>query len=594
MTVPAQARSTAGRLLTVRTAASQRPGWLPSFHPLWLLIIPFLIAIAGFLGTVFWVSFVQGVPGSEDARFTLKNYPELYGNPLILSSLLNTLNFSVLTVLVSLFFGLAIAWLVERTDFSGKVLVYVTMTVSLILPGIFTAMGWTFLIHPRIGMVNRWITQLTGLEATLTIQTVPGMAWVQGLGLASLAFILTSASFRAMDPALEEAATVHGAGFLQVVRRIFAPLAFPGILASGLYIFTIAFAAFDVPATLGLTNRIFTFSTLVYSQNSDMKPIVDHGPIGAMGTTMVLLALLVTYWYGQVVGKAERYRVVTGKGYRPKLLRLGRWAVLAWLFVGGYIVLSKVLPLLMLVWVALIPYLRAPSLTALQTVSLANFHELPAEILARAASHSAVLMVVVPTLCLMASFGFSWMIVRSQSRLRLALDFFAFLPHAIPGTVFGIGATFLALYVLNALPLYGSLTLLVIVYLVTHLSFGTRLLNTALIQVHRELEEAAAVSGATGFRTAKSILAPLVLPALLNGWLWMALLTVRELTVASLLFGPGNFTFPVTIWRFWSHSSYGAAAASMLIQLAAMLPLVLAYWIVGQRRLGSSRAVTLT
>ena len=571
-----------------------RLAWIAGLNPLWLLILPVVLIIVGLLCTVFWLSFIAGLPGTPEARWTLQNYLKLYADPFVVTALSNTLAFALITVAVSLFFGVSLAWLVERTDLPGKSAIYTVISLSLLLPGFFLAMGWLFLLHPRIGMVNRWIMAFTGAaQAPFNITSIVGMGWVQGLSLASLAFILTSASFRSMDPALEEAATIHGASFGQMLRRVFLPLMRPGILASALYVFTIAIASFDTPAILGLSNRIYTFSTFVYAQTVTGESLPDYGPTAAMSALMVVIALALSYWYGGIIRRANRYQVVTGKGYRPRQYELGRWTAPAWIFVGLYLLLSKILPLLLLIWAASLPFFQPPSAQAWNAMSLQNFRNIPLDLLARGATNTAILMAFVPTAALLASFGFSWMVVRSRSRLSAVLDFFAFLPHAVPGIIFGVGALFVSLFVLKGLPLYGSVTLLAIVYAVERLSFGTRVLNTAFIQIHPELEEAATISGASGLRTARSILAPLVWPALLNGWLWMALMTYRELTVATVLFTPKNITLPVVVWNIWISGNYGVASAITLVLLACLIPLILAYYAVGKRYGFGSRSAEL-
>lgn len=565
--------------------------WLSAFNPIWLLIVPVVVIVGGLLVTVFWLSFIRGLPGTPEARYTVENYLRLYTDPFVVTALSNTLRFALMTVVVALFFGVSIAWLVERTDLPGKAAIYTVMSVSILLPGFFVAMGWLFLLHPRIGMINLWLVRTFNLaQAPLSITTVAGMGWVQGLSLASLAFILTAASFRSMDPALEEAATVHGAGFIQMLRRVFAPLVLPGLLASSIYIFTIGIGAFDTPAIIGLSNRVYTFSTFVYAQSVTGDSLPEYGPIAAMSGLVAVIAIVLSAWYGSVIKKANRYQVVTGKGYRPRQYELGKWVWPAWLFIGVYFLLSKILPFLLLIWAAGLPYFQPPSLKALDSFSFQNFSSIPVDLLARGAKNTAILMVVVPTLSLFVSFAFSWMVVRSRSRFRALIDFFAFLPHAVPGIVFGVGALFVALFVLKGLPLYGSLTLLAIVYVVDRLSFGTRVLNSALIQIHHELEEAAAICGAGGLRIARSVLAPLVWPALLNGWLWMVLLTLRELTLATILFSPSNITMPVVVWNIWISGNFGIASAITLLLLAGLTPLVVLYWLVGMRGVPGSRA----
>ncbi|HLY64664.1 MAG TPA: ABC transporter permease subunit, partial [Chloroflexota bacterium] len=369
----------------------------------------------------------------------------------------------------------------------------------------------------------------------------------------------------------------------QVLRRVVVPLATPAVLAAALYIFTIALASFDVPAIIGLSNRIYTFSTFVYSKKVSGDALPQYGGIAAMSALMVLIAILISYLYGRVIKRSARYQVVTGKGYRPQLVRLGRKTALAWGYVGLFVLLAKVIPLLLLLWAAGLRFFQPPSVEAFQQLSWQNFRAMPIDLLLKGASHSGILMLVVPTLALLASFGFSWMVVRSHTRFRVLLDFFAFLPHAVPGLIFGVGAVFVSLFILKGVPLYGSVAIIGIVYVVQHLSFGTRLLNTSLLQIHHDLEEASVVSGASGARTARSILGPLIWPALLNGWLWLALITYRELTVATVLFTPQNITLPVVVWNVWSSGNFGVAAAISLVLLSCLVPLITLYWTLGRR-----------
>src|SRR5713226_3787980 len=231
--------------------------WRLRVSPLWLLLGPVIVIIAGVLVTVFWLSVLKGLPGTAGTYATWANYASLYTDPFAFTALRNTIGFAGASVALALLLGTSIAWLVERTDLPGKSAVYTLMTLGLLLPNFFLPLGWLFLLHPRIGAVNRWLMAGLGLaNPPFNVLTVWGMGWIEGLGLASLVFVLTAASFRAMDPALEEAAAVHGARFGQTVRRVFLPLVSPAVLGSALYIFTIAFASFDVPAIIGWSNRL--------------------------------------------------------------------------------------------------------------------------------------------------------------------------------------------------------------------------------------------------------------------------------------------------------------------------------------------------
>jgi iron(III) transport system permease protein len=542
--------------------------------------------VLGLLATVGWLSLMDGLPGDAKAQLTLENYHEVFTDPFVITVLLNTLKFCFATLAVALPIGLAGAWLVERTNFRGRTLVLSLMTIGLLIPGFASAMGWLYLLHPRIGILNAWLQSLFGLsEAPLNIMTIAGMGWVQGLNLAPLIFIMTAAVFRAMDPALEEAASAHGVSNWRTIRKVTLPLAWPGILAASIYVFVIGFAAFDVPAVLGWGNRIFTFSTFLLSIVNGNEGLPRYGLGAALSAVVIVIAALLGYVYALMQQKGHRYTVVTGKAYRPRKFELGRWHVVAWLGVALYFIFSKLVPLVLLVYASLLPFFQFPSMRAFSLMSFVNYRSLSWDLAIQGILNTGILMVLTPTIVLAISLAFSWVVLRSRVPGRRMFDFVAFLPHAVPNIIFGIGALLIALYVLQSfIPLYGTIWLVLLVFVVARLSYGTRMTNSGLIQIHKELEEAAQVSGASSWKTFRVIVLPLLAPTLLYAWLWIALLTYRELTLAVVVTTSNNITLPVVVWSLWSSGGLGRASALAVVTMLLVIPLVIVYWLVANRR----------
>ncbi len=562
-------------------------GWRLQASPALLCLASAPIGVILVLVAVMlWVSVQRGLLGTPTAIYTLENYRAIIEDPFLYRVLWNTALFTFTTTCVALLTGLPIAWMAERTAIPGKTLIYALMTLGLLIPGIYTAMGWTFIAHPRIGFLNRWLVDLFNLEsAPINIATPIGMGFVQGLNLAAVAFILTAQMFRAMNPTLEEAAQVHGMSFGRTLHRVTLPLALPGILAAVIYIVTIGLATFDIPAILGLGNRVYMLSTFIYVKvHPQGSGLPEYGITGAVGAFMIAVAGLLTSWYSQVLRRGHRFEVVTGKGYRPALIQLGGWAVVGWLFIGLYALISKLLPLLLILYAALTPYFAPPSLEMMRQLSLVHFYNMDWELVLRGARNTATLVLVVPLLVLLFAFSISWLVVRSRSRARYALEFVAFLPQALPEVILAIGALLLSLFVLREfVPLYGSVWLIAIVYVVARLAFATRAFNGSLLQVHRELEEAAFVAGLSTFRTAWRVLLPLLWPTVLSVWLWTALLVYRELTVAVFLGIHDNITFPAIIWSYWYSGGMNKASAVTLLMTAVLAPLIVAFWWFGRR-----------
>lgn len=547
-----------------------------------------MIVILVLVCVLVWVSFQTGIIGTPDARYTLNNYAQVFGEPFMIKVFWNTVIFTISTTITALVIGLPIAWLTERTSMPGKGLVYTIMTLGLLIPGIYTAMGWTFIAHVRIGFLNRWLMEYFGFEqGPINIATPVGMGFVQGLNLTALAFILTAQMFRAMNPSLEEAAKIHGMGFLGTMRRITLPLAFPAILAAAIYMITIGIATFDVPAIIGLGNRIYMLSTYIYLKaNPPDSGLPEHGITAAMGTVMIFMALLFTWWYSRVLRQGHKYEVITGKGYRPALVNIGGWSVAAWVFIALYFLATKLIPLLLIAYAAFTPYLAPPSFAMLSKLSLNGFYNLNWDLLRRGLYNTILLVVSVPLVTLVVAFSISWLIVRSRSRLRYLLEFGAFLPHALPEVILAIGALLLALFVLQGiLPLYGSVWLIAIVYVISRIAFATRALNSSLLQVHKELEEAAYTAGLSTVRTSWRILVPLIRPTLMSVWIWTAILVYRELTVAVFLVSHDSITLPAVIWSYWYSGAINQAAAVTLLMTLVLTPLILVFWWFGRRQM---------
>jgi iron(III) transport system permease protein len=542
------------------------------------------------LGTVVILLVTLGLSvQAENGSLTLANFQAVFADPFVYRALANTVGFAAVSVVTALCFGLPIAWIAERTDLPGRGAIYPLMTAGLLVPGFFNAMGWLLLFHPRMGMINVWLTEYGHFPpGTLNVVSIPGMGIVQGLGLATLMFIMCGAAFRAMDAALEESAQIHGLSLIQRTLTVTLPLLWPSILAAIIYVFMVGLAVFDVPAIIGLANRIYTYSTFVYSiTNPSTAGTPNYGVAGASSAIVVALALLLAACYFRTIRRSNRYAVVSGKGYRPKPLRLGRRAIACWGFIGLYILLSIGLPGCVLLWASLLPYFMPLSIAALAHVTVANYLHIPWGGFWRAAANSATIMIVAPTITAAAALAISWVVTRSGLRaVSRVFEVLAFLPLAIPSVVFAVGAMVFAIFVLPSwFPFYGTVAIIITVQVVVQISFATRVLNGALLQIHRDLDDAGSTFGLGSLAVVWHILGPLLAPALVSTWLWMALLSYRELTIAMMLVTDKNLTLPVFVFGIFSQGNIGESAAATILLGCCIVPLIVAYFAVMRKGL---------
>ena len=549
-------------------------------------MIPTLVIVGLLLGVAYLSLRSETGTQLADGRLTVGHYVNLYGNDFAVTSFLNTLNFTAQSSFWALFFGVSAAWLVARTDVGFRNAAFGLATVGVLIPNFFHAMAWIYLAHPRIGTLNHWLQSLTGnRNLAADVMTMPGMSWVQGLSMVSVTFVLLAPSFANMDAALEEAAQVHGGNFQRTMRRVTLPLSRAALVAAFLYVAAMGLSTLDIPLLLGVASNTFVFSSYLWLQTSSPEAAAQYGPASAFATFMILIALLLSWRYVRVLAQARRFEVITGKSFRPKTLALGRWRTPARLWLLGVMFLANILPLVVLVWVSFLPYMEPISLQAIGNLTLDNYRNMPFGLVRRGLSNTLVLAVVTPTVAVGLSLLFSWIVLRTKYRFRRMFDLVAFIPHAVPSVVFAFAAYLIVLrYYLPGFDLYGTTAIIGILYVITMLSFGTRITNAALVQVHTELEESARLSGASSLVLMRRVLLPLLKPSLVLAWIWLCMSSLRELTIAVMMLSRDNITLPVVIYQSWSRGGQPMAAAITVVMMMIMLPLVIAYF----RRYGKS------
>jgi iron(III) transport system permease protein len=573
---------------TVNSALSGKPNhW--RIDPSKLVLIGIagiaVLAVLGLLGMVVWMSLRTGVPG-QPSGYNFNNYIALLSDPYSYRVMLATVKFAAVTIAVSVPLGFVFAWFIERTDLPRKGLAMGLLGSGILFPTFLKAMGWVFLLHPRIGIINTVLMQLFDLKsAPLNIATLTGIGFVEGLTLTPLACVMISAALRGMNPALVEASGIHGVSKFKTLLRIELPLVWPALLSAMIWMLTVAIAAFDVPGVIGMANNIFTFSTAVYFMINPNEGLPRYGLSGAYGTLMVGSSLILMIPYFKALKQSHRYQIISGKSYQSRPIELGRWRMLGWVLLSVYLLLAFLLPLLAIFWVSLLPYVQLPSRQALAVASFERYSAMAFDpALLQAGWNTILLMVIVPTLIVIFSAAISWIVTRSRMRGRVVLDAIAFLPHPVPHLLFALAIAYLALLVSDVVPLYGTIYVLMAVYVICWISFGTRVLNNSMIQVHRELEEAAQVGGVSTFRILWKVILPLIRPGVLYVWIWTSLSAYRELTMAVLLASPKSQVLSTYIWGQWHGGGLGDAAAIAVIMMAIMSPLVASCWMYARRQ----------
>ena len=480
---------------------------LPAQSGHWLVLVLVGLAVVTPLSFLVLGSLSSAkLPGDFDiTKLTFANYAKVWLDPATYAVVVNTVIYVVGATAFAMTLAAMLAWLVERTDLPGRGWIYAAIPMTLAMPGMLQAMAYVLLLSPRIGFLNKAIAPL-GL-GPINIYSLSGMIFLEGIRLVPSAFLVLVPLLRSMDPSLEEAAATSGAQPAATLRKITLRLLIPGLLAVAIYQGMTAFEAFEIPGILGLPGRVYVFATRVYAIINSTDGIPNYGEANALSIVYVVVGLIATMIYARVIAKSERYSIITGKGYRPRTLPLGgwRWPVFGVVFL--FLLFSIILPFIVLLYISFLPFVQQPSADAFRTMSLANYSGLwDGPRMTNMLWNTLLMVITASTLTVAFSFVISSIVVRSKFRARRLLDQLAFLPHAIPGIVMGIAFLWLFLEGRRfGLDLFGTVWSIAFAFTVGFMAYGTRSMNAAMLQVHKDLEEAAQVSGAPHWRTARRV-----------------------------------------------------------------------------------------
>ncbi len=519
--------------------------------------------------------------GSIGFTFTLNNYAETYLDPEFPAAAANTVIYSAGGTILSVVAGTALAWVVERTNTPLRTGFTLLAAATYFVPGILMALAWTALASPRIGSLNRLLQNFVGVrEGPLDINTMGGMIWVFGTHLYPIVFLIMAAAFRAMDPALEEAAALSGAGLWSMLRTVTLAVSRPAIISALLIMFVRGLESFDVPLILGLPAKINVLTTEIFATASLHRP-PELGISATLGVLLLAVSVAGVWFYRSATARALAFSTITGKAYRPHRLDLGRWRYALAVACAVFFFVTLVLPLLALFWISLFPFVRQVSLEGLSRASFAQYaYVVSYSAIIDAFRNSILNAVLVATIVVLLTSIVAWITLRSRAPGAWLLDALAFAPIGVPATIMGVSV--LLVYLALPIPLYGTIFIITVAHVTLFLPYGMRLASDALLRIHPQLEEASALSGASWWRTYREILLPLLLPGLLAAWITIVAASFRELSATIFLASPQSRFVSVTLYSTWQDGNATAAAALGIVVLLVVLVLAILARLVGR------------
>jgi iron(III) transport system permease protein len=501
-----------------------------------------------------------GVPG----QFTFQNYVRAYTDPEAYPLLLNSFIFGIGASGLSITFALTLAWITIRTNAPYRRLFELTAIVPNILPPILVSISWVMLLNPSNGLINAGLVQILGVEkGPFNIYSMAGLIFVEGLILTPLAFLIIAAAMKSMDPSLEESAKTLGSNEFGIMRRITFPLLRPAILAAATLNFVRAIESFDTPAIIALPARIEVFTTKIWREALGSFP-TNHNLAAASGVGILGIALVFVYLYRRFTSQVESFSTVTGKGFRPHQIDLGRWRYAASAVALLLLVLLVLLPILVLILVAILPYYHVPTWETWHNLTLDNFRYVwDTPRVHRAFMNSLFLALVGATACMVLASLASYITVRSKIAGRGIIEGLVFIPWAFPGTAMALGL--LWAYVDFPIPIYATIWIILIAYVTRFLPYGLRAVTSTIIQIHKELEEASIVCGAGFLATFRRVLIPMMRPGVIAGWIILVTIFMREFSATLFLYSPGAEPLGPLLYFLYLDGMRGRVAAIGLV-----------------------------
>ena len=496
------------------------------------------------------------------------NFITVLGNPNVHVALANSLIACGGGTALAVVIGLTFSWVVVRTNTPGKRFIAAASMLPLFVPPLVAAVAWSILASPKSGLLNMMLIGM-GIEWRFNIYSMGGMIAIFGIYYAPYVYMFTASALRNMDPSLEEAAEVSGASALRTMFTVTFPLIAPAILSGMLLSFIVMLGIYGIPAVLGAPGDLPVLTTYIFKLTNWSPPLYSTAASVAI-ILMVVTGFLV--WLQHRIVSRRSYTTIAGKAFRPALLNLGPWRYLTLGLAVAYLSVVVVLPTAALTIAAFRKFMFIRSMESLfdeRQYSLVHFDRLFANPLAlRSIWNTMEVGIITAIVGGLFAFAVGYTINRTNLPGRRSIDVISTLPVAIPGLVIGVAY----LWAWIGLPggLYGTIWILALAFVARFMPDTVKALSTSLMQIHRELEEAAWICGKSLLGTIRTVVLPLARPGVIAAMTLLFVLAIRELGSSLFLYTSNTMVMAVLLLDYYEGGNVGITAAFSLVQMVLL------------------------
>ncbi|MEO8317446.1 MAG: iron ABC transporter permease [Bradyrhizobium sp.] len=503
-----------------------------------------------------------GMPG----QWTLANWANL-ASPGVVETLLTTLEVAGLSTFFAMVMGTALALVIHRTDFRWPNAMTGMLGLSFYFPSFILAMAWIVIGSPG-GVIND-VLRLVNIESfSVDIYSVGGIIFVMVLHQVPFVYLTIRGPIMGMDPSYEEAARTAGASPWRMLRSVTLPMLAYALASSALLCLVLTLEQFGIPVLIGVPGHVTVLATQIYLLCR--FPPTAYGLAAAIGLTLAAITGIAILLQRRLA-RGGRSVVTTGKAGKITPIPLGGWRWPVNLICGFYIAVSLVLPGLILLYTSLIKFFTANPFDAAFTIRnylyIWNSEETQRAIVNTVivSGGGALVGVVLGIAC-------AYFTVRLRPTGYRVLDALVMLPFGVPGIVLGLGLLWAYAYL--PLPLYGTLTLIVLAYVTRFLPYATETSGARFVQLDRSLEEAAWTAGASRLSGVWRILMPLSLPSLQSSYFLLFMAFFREISATILIFTASTSVLSVSIWSSFEQANWGLASALSILAMILMVAMM--------------------
>lgn len=530
----------------------------------WMVAGVTLIMVTMPLIPIFYQAFLDKPLYYPDAALTVENFTTLFAEAEFRTVILNTIYFATMMTLVAQSIGIGCAILIGRTDLPGRRVFGEILLWPLFISHLVLAFGW-FLMFGPAGYITLAVQGVIGTQPW-NLYSLTGMAVVAGLAQAPLAYLYCIASASSVDASLEDAARSAGAGTWTVLWRITLPLMRPAIIYATIMNFVVSLEILSIPLVFGGPAQIEVFTTYLYNRVFRTSTPA-YGLVAAASFFMLALVMVLIALQGRLMKDRGRFVTVGGKATRPRAFPLGKWRWVAFVLMTlyvGFAIIAVIGGLALRSFVSLLsPLLPIWDLFTWENYEIivqypvylrSIFNTIQISIAAGIIGTAFVALVVLVS-------------TRSPFRFSRQLEYVAMAPRAVPGIIAGIGILYAAAMFGPLGWLRNTIWILVAAYVMRYIPAGFGAIAPALGQISQDLDRGARTVGADWWRTSRSIMLPLIKPALFSCFSLIFILCFKEYVTAVFLFAPGSEVIGTTMLQFWQNGDNGPVSALATVQV---------------------------